>query len=419
MSQQPTSLLLEQRATFEQELYPIPDGVSIESRELAPGLPGEWTIPRDAGKVLILHFHGGGYTKGGPVSHREMLAQVALASKAIVFSLDYRRAPEIPFPAAFDDGMAAYRAALRLVAPSQLVVMGDSAGGGMALSVLVHSRDAGLAMPAAAVLLSPWTDMTLTANSITALEKVDPTVTRVKLTHSSNFYLQGADPRDSRASALFADLHGLPPTLFQVGTVELLLDDSLYTAEKMLRVGARVRVETYPGARRPPWPQAEFIVGNPPFIGGKDLRARLGDAEVEALWAAHKHINKSADFVMYWWDRAAEILTQKGTVLRRFGLVTTNSITQEFSRRTIRKRMDGKIPVSIVFAIPDHPWTKAAADAAAVRIAMTVVVRGAEDGVLRDAVRESGLDTSFGRHHTYSPVTVTSAPRTLAITQPR
>ena len=166
-----------------------------------------------------------------------------------------------------------------------------------------------------------------------------------------------------------------------------------YPIPKVVQIDAGERVETYPGARRPPWPQAEFIVGNPPFIGGKDLRARLGDSEVEALWAAHKHINKSADFVMYWWDRAAEILTQKGTVLRRFGLVTTNSITQEFSRRTIRKRIDGKAPVSIVFAIPDHPWTKTAADSAAVRIAMTVVVRGTEDGLLREVVSEENLNS--------------------------
>jgi hypothetical protein len=153
------------------------------------------------------------------------------------------------------------------------------------------------------------------------------------------------------------------------------------------------RIETYPNARRPAWPEAEFIVGNPPFIGGKDLRARLGDAYTEALWAAHKHMNDSADFVMYWWDRAAESLTAKKTPLRRFGFVTTNSITQEFSRRVIKKRMEAKTPVSLVIAIPDHPWTKAAADSAAVRIAMTVAAKGEQEGVLREVVRERGLET--------------------------
>jgi hypothetical protein len=149
------------------------------------------------------------------------------------------------------------------------------------------------------------------------------------------------------------------------------------------------RIETYPNARRPEWPEAEFIVGNPPFIAGKDLRARLGDAYTQALWAAHKHMNDSADFVMYWWDRAAEFLTAKGSPLRRFGFVTTNSITQEFSRRVMKKRMEAKTPVSLVMAIPDHPWTKAAADSAAVRIAMTVVAKGDQEGV----VRESALDS--------------------------
>ena len=153
--------------------------------------------------------------------------------------------------------------------------------------------------------------------------------------------------------------------------------------------------ETYPNPRRPDWPAAEFIVGNPPFIGGKDLRARLpgGDAEAEALWAAHPKMNDSADFVMYWWDHAAELLTRKGTVLRRFGLVTTNSISQVFQRRVMERHLTGKPPISLVMAIPDHPWTKAARDSAAVRIAMTVAEAGSHEGILREVTREAGLDT--------------------------
>jgi hypothetical protein len=151
--------------------------------------------------------------------------------------------------------------------------------------------------------------------------------------------------------------------------------------------------EAYPVPKRPTWPMAEFIVGNPPFIGGKDIRERLGDACAEALWAAHKHMNESADFVMYWWDRAAEILVGKGTALRRFGLVTTNSITQEFSRRVMDKRMEGKQPISLVMAIPDHPWTKATDEAAQVRIAMTVAESGVHEGTLGEVVQERKLDT--------------------------
>jgi hypothetical protein len=151
--------------------------------------------------------------------------------------------------------------------------------------------------------------------------------------------------------------------------------------------------ETYPNARRPEWPTAEFIVGNPPFIGASFLRSRLGDAFTEAFWAVHTHVNESADFVMYWWDRAAELLTRKGTVLRRFGLITTNSISQVFQRRVMERHLKSKKPISLVMAIPDHPWTKATDDAAAVRIAMTVGEAGAQEGTLREVVKETGLDT--------------------------
>jgi len=152
-------------------------------------------------------------------------------------------------------------------------------------------------------------------------------------------------------------------------------------------------VEAYPNPKRPTWPAAEFIVGNPPFIGAKYLRERLGDAFVLALWDAHPSINQSADLVMYWWDRAADILLRKGSNLRRFGLVTTNSITQEFSRRVIEKYLAAKTPLSLIMAIPDHPWTKATPDAAAVRIAMTVAERGIHESTLREVTKEKDLET--------------------------
>ncbi|MEW5994168.1 MAG: DNA methyltransferase, partial [Candidatus Zixiibacteriota bacterium] len=153
--------------------------------------------------------------------------------------------------------------------------------------------------------------------------------------------------------------------------------------------------ETYafPNAHRPDWPAADFIVGNPPFIGGKDVRSRLGADYAKALWTAHPQLNPSADFVMYWWDRAAELLTHKGTRLRRFGLVTTNSITQVFQRRILERHLTAPAPVSLLLAIPDHPWTKASKDSAAVRIAMTVASAGEHDGVVRTVIREGALDT--------------------------
>lgn len=151
--------------------------------------------------------------------------------------------------------------------------------------------------------------------------------------------------------------------------------------------------EVLPNPRQPAWPEADFIVGNPPFIGGKDVRANLGDLYAEALWAAHKEMNDSADFVMYWWDRAARLLTAKGSRLVRFGFVTTNSITQVFQRRVIERHLSGSNPLYLHFAIADHPWTKATKDAAAVRIAMTVAARSTGDGTLQTVVAEAGLDT--------------------------
>ncbi len=149
--------------------------------------------------------------------------------------------------------------------------------------------------------------------------------------------------------------------------------------------------ETYPNARLPEWPEADFIVGNPPFIGGKDIREKLGGDYAETLWKTHKAMNDSADFVMYWWDRAADILTRKKTRLVRFGFVTTNSITQVFQRRTIERFLTAKTPLSLIYAINDHPWTKATKDAAAVRIAMTVAQAGKHEGVLEAVDEERDL----------------------------
>lgn len=151
--------------------------------------------------------------------------------------------------------------------------------------------------------------------------------------------------------------------------------------------------ETCTNPRRPDWPEAEFIIGNPPFIGGKDLREKLGSEYAEALWKAHPKTNNSADFVMYWWDRAADILTRAKTKLQRFGFVTTNSITQTFQRRTIEKFLNAKNPLSIIYAIADHPWTKSTKDAAAVRIAMTVAKAGNFEGLLETIIEEKYLDT--------------------------
>ena len=143
------------------------------------------------------------------------------------------------------------------------------------------------------------------------------------------------------------------------------------------------------------WPEADYIVGNPPFIAGQDFRRAFGSDYAEAVWAAWPGVPKSADFVMQWWDRAAAELLKAGTRLKRFGFVTTNSITQSFSRRVIEQKLasDGKPGLSLVMAIGDHPWTRATRDAAAVRIAMTVGQAGVHEGRLIRITSESGLDS--------------------------
>ena len=172
----------------------------------------------------------------------------------------------------------------------------------------------------------------------------------------------------------------------------------------------------------PPWPEAEFVVGNPPFIAGQDLREELTSAYAEALWKANPRVPASADFVMQWWDRAANILTQKESRLRRFGLVTTNSITQIFSRRVIERYLSDE-GVSLRFAVPDHPWIKppkaqprVKGDArrksketsdgpAAVRIAMSVADRNPADGILVTTRLETALDTDSPQIDYHAPVT--------------
>ncbi|MGA0546715.1 class I SAM-dependent DNA methyltransferase [Brevundimonas sp. VNH65] len=155
----------------------------------------------------------------------------------------------------------------------------------------------------------------------------------------------------------------------------------------------RTAVPVFPNARRPDWPTAEFIVGNPPFIAASDFRNEFGSPYAETLWRVNKHVNGSADFVMLWWDRAAEILLRKKSQLRRFGFVTTNSISQVFLRRVVEAHISAKSALSIVFAVPDHPWVKGTPGAAAVRIAMTVAEQGRHEGILREVISESSLDT--------------------------
>ncbi len=192
---------------------------------------------------------------------------------------------------------------------------------------------------------------------------------------------------------LLRDEHGLPLSQWDGVTMKL----HPITGEEIPDPDATVELYRYENSRRAEWPEAEFIVGNPPFIGGKDMRAELGDGYAEAAWEARQKIPGGADFVMHFWDEAATRLLRKPkkgktNPLRRFGFITTNSVTQTFSRRVIERHARAKEPLSLIYAVPDHPWQKAAGKAA-VRIAMTVAARGERDGTLATVERESGLNT--------------------------
>ena len=192
---------------------------------------------------------------------------------------------------------------------------------------------------------------------------------------------------------LLRDEKGKPLTRWDGSTMKL----HPVTGEEIPDPDATVELHRYENPRPADWPEAEFIVGNPPFIGGKDMRTELGDGYAEACWKARPRIPGGADFVMHFWDEAATRLLRKPTKgktnpLRRFGLITTNSVTQTFPRRVVSRHLKAEGPLSLVYAVPDHPWQKAA-DKAAVRIAMTVAARDEREGRLATVERESGLNT--------------------------
>lgn len=214
----------------------------------AGGVRGEFiTTPASRSDRHVLFLHGGGYVAGSPALYRHFTSRIATAVRARVLAIDYRLAPEDPFPAALDDALAACRWLVARVAdPRRTVVMGDSAGGGLALALLLRLRDGGLELPAAAVALSPWTDLALTGASLSLNMKSDPMLNTAHARLFADSYLAGADPRNPYASPLYGNPAGLPPTLIHVGSDEILRDDSVRMAETLQAAGCRVTIEVWP-----------------------------------------------------------------------------------------------------------------------------------------------------------------------------
>ncbi len=213
----------------------------------AGGVSAEWFTPNDGdGERVLLYLHGGGYVMGSVQSHRAMLERLARACACRVLALNYRLAPEAPFPAAIDDAVAAYRWLLGTgVKPAHIAIAGDSAGGGLTLATLVALRDAGVALPSCAVPISPWTDMEGSGASMQTRAAVDPIVQKEALLEISKVYLGTADAKNPLASPLYADLKGLPPLLIQVGDCETLLDDTTRLEDKLKAAGVEATIEVW------------------------------------------------------------------------------------------------------------------------------------------------------------------------------
>jgi acetyl esterase/lipase len=220
----------------------------FEPAQVGP-LKGEWVrMPNSAPERLILYFHGGGYIAGSPQTHRALIARLAQAGEATVFSLSYRLAPEFAFPAAVRDGIDAYRHLVsKNIAPQQIVLAGDGSGGGLAFAVLHAARNANLPMPAACVAMSPWADLSLCGWSVLQNAKSDNALNWELLFLSARHYLKKTNPADPYASPVFANFKDFPPIMVHAGSLEMLRDDASRLGDRAADAGVPVSVEIYDG----------------------------------------------------------------------------------------------------------------------------------------------------------------------------
>jgi acetyl esterase/lipase len=229
-------------------LQVLPKGARFHSVD-AGGVRAEWMeMPHINRERVYLQLHGGGHNSGSPRTHRKLAASLSRAAHARVLTPEFRLAPEHPYPAAVKDALKVYGWLLdQRVSEANIVVGGDSSGGGLALSMLLALREAGATMPRAAVLLSPWTDLTTSSPSHDRHRKLDPTVTREALRVAAQWYAGERDPADPKLSPLFADLTGLPPLLVHVGGDEVLLDDGRLLAERARAAGVSAQYRVFDG----------------------------------------------------------------------------------------------------------------------------------------------------------------------------
>ena len=241
---------VERRARIEEvgSVWPVADDVVVTPVD-AGGVPAEWSVaPGSDPSRVLLFFHGGGYCSGSIVSHRRMVTEAGRAAKVRALAVDYRLAPEHPFPAAFDDALSAWRFLRRQgIAAGHIAVGGDSAGGGLTIALINRLRELGEAQPGCAWLCSPWTDLTMSGLTLTSKDTVDPLIHKNYLEELAAAYVPaGIARKDPRISPLFSNLDGFPPVLIQVGSAETLLADATRFAEAAGAADVAVTLEVWP-----------------------------------------------------------------------------------------------------------------------------------------------------------------------------
>ena len=223
----------------------LPAGVASQTVSVN-GISAEWIHTPDAGAGVIVYLHGGAYALGSIDTYRGLVGRLAHSTKLRALAINYRLAPEHPYPAALEDATTVYGWLIEQgVAPSQIIIAGDSAGGGLALATLLALRDGGEPLPAGAVCMSPWTDLALTGASVQSKASVDPILDSDSLRMYADYYAGGHELTNPLISPLYADLQGLPPLLIQVGTDEILLDDAARYAENAQKAGVDVTQEIW------------------------------------------------------------------------------------------------------------------------------------------------------------------------------
>ncbi len=227
--------------------WPVADDLRLEPANI-DGMPGESSLaPESDPSRVLLYLHGGGFCAGSVLSHRRLVTEAGRAAGMRTLAIDYRLAPEDPFPAALEDALTAWRWLRREGFPAdRIVVGGDSAGGNLTIGLCNRLRAADEAQPACAWLISPWTDLTMSGASMAAKAAIDPLIHAAYLEEVAEAYARRSDRRDPLVSPLFSDLKGFPPTLIQVGSDETLLDDATRFAARAGAADVAVTLQVWP-----------------------------------------------------------------------------------------------------------------------------------------------------------------------------